>query len=239
MEEIKPYPVDPYYLPRKTAQPDPATFDIIKATQFGVISRCHELIESGEYDVNQMDKENVSLLHWAAINNQLGLVRYYVSKGATVDRLGGDLNSTPLNWATRQGHLPMVVLLMSLGADPNILDGEGCACIHIAAQSGHTNIVAYFLAKGVDPNLRDKSGMTALMWSSYRIIAPNPTRLLISWGADVNLQVSRDLQDLNLLRNEAFSFESFSTTIIRVCPFMITAATVSVYLSIMQANTNC
>lgn len=29
------------------------------------------------------------------------LYRYYISKGAIVDQLGGDLNSTPLHWATR------------------------------------------------------------------------------------------------------------------------------------------
>jgi len=29
--------------------------------------------------------------------------RYYISKGAIVDQLGGDLNSTPLHWATRWG----------------------------------------------------------------------------------------------------------------------------------------
>lgn len=28
----------------------------------------------------------------------------------------------------RQGHLTMVVLLMSLGADPSLLDGEGQSC---------------------------------------------------------------------------------------------------------------
>ena len=27
--------------------------------------------------------------------------RYYLSKGAEVDKLGGDLISTPLHWATR------------------------------------------------------------------------------------------------------------------------------------------
>lgn len=29
------------------------------------------------------------------------MCRYYISKGAIVDQLGGDLNSTPLHWATR------------------------------------------------------------------------------------------------------------------------------------------
>ena len=31
----------------------------------------------------------------------LFLSRYYISKGAIVDQLGGDLNSTPLHWAIR------------------------------------------------------------------------------------------------------------------------------------------
>lgn len=32
-------------------------------------------MEAG-YDVRQPDKENVTLLHWAAINNRIDLVKY-------------------------------------------------------------------------------------------------------------------------------------------------------------------
>lgn len=42
----------------------------------------------------------------------------------------------------------MVVQLMRYGADPSLIDGEGCSCIHLAAQFGHTSIVAYLIAKG-------------------------------------------------------------------------------------------
>ncbi|XP_064599843.1 palmitoyltransferase ZDHHC17-like isoform X2 [Liolophura sinensis] len=133
-----------------------------------------------------MDKENVSLLHWAAINNRGDIVRYYIDKGAIVDRFGGDLNSTPLHWATRQGHLPMVVMLMSYGADPSLRDGEGCSCIHLAAQFGHTSIVAYLIAKGQDPDMLDKNGMTALMWAAYRVFSYDPCRLLLTLGANGN-----------------------------------------------------
>lgn len=74
--------------------------------------------------------------------------RYFISKGAIIEKLGGDLNSTPLHWAVRQGHLQMVVLLMQYGADPSIRDGEGYSCIHLAAQFAQTAIVAYLIAKG-------------------------------------------------------------------------------------------
>lgn len=42
--------------------------------RFGALDRCKELLEAG-YDVRQPDKENVTLLHWAAINNRLELVK--------------------------------------------------------------------------------------------------------------------------------------------------------------------
>uniref|UniRef100_A0A8C5DZL5 Palmitoyltransferase n=1 Tax=Gouania willdenowi TaxID=441366 RepID=A0A8C5DZL5_GOUWI len=154
--------------------------------QYGIFERCRELVEAG-YDVRQPDKENVTLLHWAAINNRIDLVKYYISKGAIVDQLGGDLNSTPLHWATRQGHLSMVVQLMKYGADPSLIDGEGCSCVHLAAQFGHTSIVAYLIAKGQDVDMMDQNGMTPLMWAAYRTHSVDPTRLLLTFNVSVNL----------------------------------------------------
>ena len=49
---------------------------------------------------------------------------------------------------SRQGHLSMVVQLLKYGSDPSLIDGEGCSCVHLAAQFGHTSIVAYLIAKG-------------------------------------------------------------------------------------------
>jgi len=154
--------------PTAPVEPDYSGFDIVKATQYGAIARVRELVESG-WDVNQPDSETVTLLHWAAINNRRDIIRYFLEKGATVDAVGGELNATPLHWATRQGHLGAVVLLMAAGADPRIRDAEGCSCIHIAAQFAHTALVAYFIAKGVDPDLQDRGGMTALMWAAWKV----------------------------------------------------------------------
>uniref|UniRef100_A0A8B9GVY4 Palmitoyltransferase n=1 Tax=Astyanax mexicanus TaxID=7994 RepID=A0A8B9GVY4_ASTMX len=115
--------------------------------RFGALDRCKELIEAG-YDVRQPDKENVTLLHWAAINNRADLVKYYIAKGAVIDQLGGDLNSTPLHWAIRQGHLQMVIQLMRYGADPSLPDGEGYRGLHLAVLFQHMPIAAYMMAKG-------------------------------------------------------------------------------------------
>ena len=43
-------------------------------------------------------------LHWAAINNRIEISKLFLSRGAEVDAVGGELKSTPLHWAARQGH---------------------------------------------------------------------------------------------------------------------------------------
>uniref|UniRef100_A0A1L8DY41 Palmitoyltransferase n=1 Tax=Nyssomyia neivai TaxID=330878 RepID=A0A1L8DY41_9DIPT len=162
---------------------DYSGFDIVKATQYGAIGRVKELIEAG-WDVNQPDSETVTLLHWAAINNRKDIIKYFLEKGAVVDAVGGELNATPLHWATRQGHISAVVLLLSAGADPSIRDAEGVSCIHLAAQFGHTALVAYFIARGVNPDLQDRTGMTALMWAAWKVVEIDPVRLLLTLGAN-------------------------------------------------------
>ncbi|KAM6274712.1 palmitoyltransferase ZDHHC13 isoform 1-T1 [Porphyrio hochstetteri] len=164
---------------------DPGTCDIVKATQYGIIERCKELVEAG-YDVRQPDKENVTLLHWAAINNRQELVKYYISKGAIVDQLGGDLNSTPLHWAIRQGHLPMVILLLKCGADPSLIDGEGFSSIHLAVLFQHMPIVAYLLSKGQNVDTTDFNRQTPLILSAQKVIGPEPTRFLLKFNPSLN-----------------------------------------------------
>ncbi|XP_019731968.1 putative palmitoyltransferase ZDHHC13 [Hippocampus comes] len=164
---------------------DSSSWDIVKASQFGILDRCKELVEAG-YDVRQLDKENVSLLHWAAINNRLELVKYYISKGAIVDQLGGDLNSTPLHWAIRQGHLPMVIQLIRYGADPSIADGEGYRALHLAILFQHMAIAAYLMAKGQEVDSPDCNGQTPLMLAAQKIIGHEPTNFLIKNNASVS-----------------------------------------------------
>jgi palmitoyltransferase ZDHHC13/17 len=165
---------------------DYSGFDVVKATQFGAIARVKELVENG-WDVNKPDQETVTLLHWAAINNRKEIIKYLLEKGACVDAIGGELNASPLHWATRQGHLSAIVLLLSAGADPSLRDAEGCSCIHLASQFGHTALVAYFVACGVNVNMPDRGGMTGLMWASWRNCSLDPVRLLLTLGANPNL----------------------------------------------------
>ncbi len=41
-------------------------------------------VENRGYEVNQRDAENVTLLHWAAINNRMDIVKYLIMKGQSI-----------------------------------------------------------------------------------------------------------------------------------------------------------
>ena len=74
--ESKLYPTQPHVPQHQqynspVQQPDYSQFDLVRATQYGAFDRCMELIENEGVDVNTLDKENVSVLHWAAINNRI------------------------------------------------------------------------------------------------------------------------------------------------------------------------
>jgi ankyrin repeat protein len=97
----------------------------ISAVQYGYYDRVVELIESQpNLAVTPLDA-NITLLHWAAINNRIEIAKYLINKRAQIDAFGGELNSTPLHWAIRDGKLPMVVFLLSQQAQPSLFDGEG------------------------------------------------------------------------------------------------------------------
>lgn len=108
--------VDPLISQEPSSLPvelDYSGFDIVKATQYGAIGRVKELADAG-WDVNQPDSETVTLLHWAAINNRRDIIAFLLERGAMADAIGGELNATPLHWATRQGHLGACVQLMQV-----------------------------------------------------------------------------------------------------------------------------
>jgi ankyrin repeat protein len=57
------------------------------------------VIESGKAKATDCDEQNVTPLHWAAINAQIAMCKYLLEQGAAVDAQGGDLVATPMQWA--------------------------------------------------------------------------------------------------------------------------------------------
>ena len=54
---------------------DPSSFTLVEAAQYGVLRRCIELVEEQGASVTRGDDEDITVLHWAAINNRLDVAR--------------------------------------------------------------------------------------------------------------------------------------------------------------------
>ena len=139
----------------------------------------------------------------------LDFIRTLVKRGADVnarltDSSGaqGHVNAkgaTPLLFAAESADLPMIRLLVELGADSLLPNDEGCTPLMAAAGMGTfateeeagtepeaIETVKFLLEKGADVNTVDRKGETAMHGAAYKSF-PQMVRLLAANGADINL----------------------------------------------------
>ncbi|CDZ96517.1 palmitoyltransferase akr1 [Phaffia rhodozyma] len=148
--------------------PSNEEISIHSAAQRGDVQTMDRLVKSGKASVNERDDQNVTSLHWAAINAQLGVCRYLLENGADVDPIGGDLLATPLQWAARNGHLYVLHLLISYGADPALSDSQGFNTLHLVTHSSMVMPLLFILHQPLAVDAKDSDGHTALMWAAYQ-----------------------------------------------------------------------
>ncbi|KAF7343180.1 Palmitoyltransferase [Mycena venus] len=149
------------------AQTDPED-TIFVAAQRGDVVAIRALLDSGRARATDHDSENVTPLHWAAINGHVDVCQLLLEEGAEVDAPGGNLMATPMQWAARYGHLYVIRLLVAHGADPTFLDSQGYNALHLVTHSSFTMPLLYMLHQRVNIDSRDEQGHTALMWAVYQ-----------------------------------------------------------------------
>lgn len=178
---------------------------------------------------------------WTGVNGALRSAAYDGDVQRTIAALdeGADINNqtkpdkpTALMYAARNGHIPVVRLLLMRGADPNILTSRGESAIAFAMRYRHPNTAIVLLEHGADPNTRLRfSGQTLLQSAAangytdllsrllekdINVNMGNPTALelasrrghisvveaLLRRGADVNLNPDGKLNALDVAKVE-------------------------------------
>ncbi|TIB63112.1 hypothetical protein E3P77_03643 [Wallemia ichthyophaga] len=171
--------------PQESQPEQPEQLDIFSAAQRGDTACIHNLISNRKANVNDRDIENITPLHWSSINAQLDTCTYLLENGAQVDSFGGELVSTPLQWAARNGHLYVLHTLIKHGADPSIVDSQRFNALHLVVHSSVIMAVFYILQQNVEIDAPDIQGHTPLMWAAYQGDALS-VDALIRHGANVN-----------------------------------------------------
>ncbi len=107
------------------------------------------------------------------------------------------IGATAFLMACETADLPLLQLLVELGADPTIGNSDGCTPLMAAAGIGQDGrgeeagteeealrCVEYLVSLGADVNVVDNNGQTAMHGAAYKS-APSIVRYLASRGADV------------------------------------------------------
>jgi hypothetical protein len=106
-------------------------------------------------------REGYTLLHHAALTGNVTLATFCLEEGENVDIRGGAKDHTAMQIAAREGHLPLVDLLLKWGANVNAMNNLGGSALHAAAFQGRLEVVKVLLKAGADKNLQNGSGRTA------------------------------------------------------------------------------
>ncbi len=103
------------------------------------------------------------------------------------ERIVNSAKADPRNKDKEAEKAQLVEILISGGADVNVVDRQGQTSLHYAAQRGYRRVAELLIANGAEVNASSNSGETPLycatFWGYKDVV-----ELLIAKGADVNLR---------------------------------------------------
>ena len=149
------------------------------------------LLDAGA-DPNMDLVGGAQLIHFAARAGQTKTVELLLDRGIEVDRREGvdynNIQPTALYRAIQEQNEETVALLISRGADPNLMFEKSWTCVHLAAKSGNFRILQLVL--GVRPN-HFNDVCEPERWTALHLTAQNghmvPTKLLLEAGWDCTM----------------------------------------------------
>jgi ankyrin repeat protein len=119
-----------------------------------------DYLEQG-HGADSVDGAGVSLMQWCAYHGDVSAIRYLVSRGASLNALGENLD---LNGAVFHGHWQLCEFLIERGADVNRpLPDTGETPLHSAlckpSNPVFNRVLKVLLAHGADPNRATRAGV--------------------------------------------------------------------------------
>ena len=168
----------PFVAPAAENLPSPVSF--VNRMELGDLSQAKAWLDAG-LAPDFMGSRIGSGLMIGAWENNLELMRLFISHGADINRMNGN-GESPIGLAAWRGHLDVVKWLVDRGAQINAPQRHWSA-LHYAVFAGHAEVADYLIAQGADINARSSNGSTVLMMAIYEG-REGLARQLIDKGAD-------------------------------------------------------
>ncbi len=125
-------------------------------------------------------------LHTAIRRGDLREVEHLLQSGTPVNAIRWHGEQSPVHEAAAAGKTDILRLLVSAGADVEVVDDRRRTPLHVAARLGHRKCVLALIEAGAQLDAQDQDGQTPLVGAIDRE-RDSIARALIAAGADVSI----------------------------------------------------
>lgn len=161
-------------------------FDVVK---LGNVDKLLKLLEREDIDIEFVDKDKCTALHWAAFSGKSSVLHILLKAGANPN-LNNSYGNTPLHIGSFWGFSGVVTALLAFKADPAAVDKTDNTPLHLACKMGRSGCAALLIAAGAPLNGATK--LTKLTPVHFAVTADSREclALLIEAGADLHLRAA-------------------------------------------------
>eukprot|EP01113_Clastostelium_recurvatum_P044203 TRINITY_DN7435_c0_g1_i2.p1 TRINITY_DN7435_c0_g1~~TRINITY_DN7435_c0_g1_i2.p1 ORF type:complete len:422 (-),score=79.82 TRINITY_DN7435_c0_g1_i2:71-1336(-) len=136
---------------------------LVEASMRGDAALVEQMLRTAYEDVNQLDEESMSALHWACAYGEPNIVRTLLGDGRVNPSVRNKRGGTPLHQATLSGAHEIMRILLSDHRSPSFVDAVnvwGETSLILAATRGDAIAARLLLDHGADPKHQDQWGKT-------------------------------------------------------------------------------
>ena len=137
--------------------------NIFEASATGKINNVIRQLARDPQLVNAYAEDGFQPLGLASYFGHLELAKYLIKAGAPVNSPSRNgLKAAPIQSACAAGHEKVVQMLLQLGADPNVREGNRYTPLHAAAQNKDVGMIRTLIYGGADITLVGNDGKSPL-----------------------------------------------------------------------------
>lgn len=137
----------------------------------------------------QSHADQLPSVRLACYGESASVLQYLADKGADLNLIMDNEKCTPLQLVAQRGKIPMIKLLLELGADINQKPGYEGSTIHYALLSRDESVFRFVLDKGA--LVDDSSPSHSTLCKAIRCDLTDLVSLLLESGADANKEEGR------------------------------------------------
>jgi 26S proteasome non-ATPase regulatory subunit 10 len=133
---------------------------IFQSAYKGEVSVVQNYLKNSTKDINAVDQDQRTLLHWACSGRYVDLAEFLIQQKIDVDKQD-ESGWTALIIAASVGSLPLVQLLIRV-ASINLVTNQHRNALHYACSKAYFDIVQVLVENGIEVGKQDISGQTPL-----------------------------------------------------------------------------